>query len=465
MKFNKQSGQVLIGVALAMVVLAGFAGLAIDMGTLRYQKRLQQTAADAAAIAGASELNNVNGSTSWLPAGQAASDQNGFADSSDSLGACTPSATVGTTCVLINRPPADVTFNGSTIVGGKHAGDPNYVEALVAKVQPTYFMKLLGFNSEVVITRAVATNTGGGGAGGGGCIYTLGTPTKNASIDQASMGVPGNAVLNAPTCGIVDNGNLIVNGSVQVVGGSISYGGAYSPPSQQSPCTPGVLPTQGICPPPVHSPTYSGDPFSGLYPSPPTLGAGSSSTDASGVTTYTPGSYNNISINSAGSKVVFQPGVYTIDGNFSINGGFVCGGGVATFGSGTMTCTESGGVTFYMTGNNSNFTSNGAATTEMYAPNSGTYEALLFYQSPSNNDATFNGSGNSFFQGALYAPDAKIRMGGNAGFNSGALYTVIVSDQYEVFGGPIVNLASNYSGLANGGGPLKGLTQWAVLVE
>ena len=45
MKLNKQSGQVLIGVAVAMVVLAGFAGLAIDMGTLRYQKRLQQTAA------------------------------------------------------------------------------------------------------------------------------------------------------------------------------------------------------------------------------------------------------------------------------------------------------------------------------------------------------------------------------------------------------------------------------------
>jgi hypothetical protein len=468
MKLNKQSGQVLVGTAVAMVVLAGFAGLAIDMGTLRYQKRLQQTGADAAAIAGASELNALNGSTSWLPAAQAASNQNGFNDTSDSLSACTPTAAVGTTCVFVQNPPADVTFNGTTILGGKHSGDPNYVETLVAKVQPTYFMTLLGFNSQVIVARAVATNTGGGGAGGGGCIYTLGTPTKNASIDQAAMGVPGNAVLNAPTCGIVDNGNLIVNGSVQVVGGSISYGGAYSPPAQQSPCTPGALPTQGICPTPVKSPTYSGDPFSGLYPAAPTLGAGSSSTDANGVTTYTPGSYNNITINST-DKVIFQPGVYTIDGNFKINGGAsVCGGGVATFGAGTMTCTQDGagdGASFYMTGNNSTFTTNGSDTVEMYAPNSGTYEGLLFYQSPSNNDATFNGTGASFFQGALYAPDAKIRMGGNAGFNSGALYTVIVSDQYEVFGGPIVNLASNYSGLTNGGGPLKGLTQWAVLVE
>src|SRR5215470_14161191 len=104
-KINKQSGQVLIGVAFAMVVLAGFAGLAIDMGTLRYQKRLQQTAADAAAIAGAAELNEVNGSTSWLPAAQAASNQNGFNDASDSLSACTPTADVGTTCVFIQSPP------------------------------------------------------------------------------------------------------------------------------------------------------------------------------------------------------------------------------------------------------------------------------------------------------------------------------------------------------------------------
>ncbi|HEY1422618.1 MAG TPA: pilus assembly protein TadG-related protein, partial [Candidatus Acidoferrum sp.] len=62
MKFNKQSGQVLVGAALALVVLCGFAGLAIDMGTLRYQKRLQQTAADSAAIAGA---QNVNFGAGW----------------------------------------------------------------------------------------------------------------------------------------------------------------------------------------------------------------------------------------------------------------------------------------------------------------------------------------------------------------------------------------------------------------
>ena len=45
---NKQSGQILVGTAAALVVFLGVAGLAMDMGALRYQRRLQQTAADGA---------------------------------------------------------------------------------------------------------------------------------------------------------------------------------------------------------------------------------------------------------------------------------------------------------------------------------------------------------------------------------------------------------------------------------
>src|SRR5438874_10356423 len=112
MKFNKQSGQVMIGVAFALVVLAGFAGLAVDMGTLRYQKRLQQTAADAAAIAGASNLTYSTGS--WSTAAQTAATQNGFQDGGGSaLSNCVPTAAVGTTCAELHNGPADVTFNGS----------------------------------------------------------------------------------------------------------------------------------------------------------------------------------------------------------------------------------------------------------------------------------------------------------------------------------------------------------------
>ena len=61
-----QGGQALVLTAVALVALLAVMGLAIDMGVLRYDKRLQQTAADAAALAGGTELqqssdHNANG--------------------------------------------------------------------------------------------------------------------------------------------------------------------------------------------------------------------------------------------------------------------------------------------------------------------------------------------------------------------------------------------------------------------
>jgi len=129
MKLNKQSGQVLVGTAVALVVLAGFAGLAIDMGTLRYERRLQQTAADSAAMVAASNL--VYNSGVALGARNAAT-QNGFTDS-DSGAGCVGSV-LGCVSVAVNVGPSV----------GPHAGDTKYVEAIVTAVQPTYFMNIFG---------------------------------------------------------------------------------------------------------------------------------------------------------------------------------------------------------------------------------------------------------------------------------------------------------------------------------
>lgn len=57
---NEESGQALVLVALMMVVLMGFAALAIDVGRLYSERTSLQVAADAAALAGAMELPNKN---------------------------------------------------------------------------------------------------------------------------------------------------------------------------------------------------------------------------------------------------------------------------------------------------------------------------------------------------------------------------------------------------------------------
>jgi hypothetical protein len=163
--------------------------------------------------------------------------------------------------------------------------------------------------------------------------------------------------------------------------------------------------------------------------------------------------------------------VYVITGTFKINGSAnVCGGGVAVFSGSTMTsCTQDGagdGVTFYLSGNNASVFVNGTSNTQMYAPNSGTYEGLLFYQDPTDTHAaTINGTDQSLFQGAIYMPSADLTFGGTSNFNNGAAYTVVVTYQFDVAGNTYVNLASNLNGLANGGGPLAGTVTWAHLVE
>ncbi len=229
---KNESGQALVLVAVALVILLGFAGLGIDMGNLRYQRRLQQTAADAAAIAGATNLSYGGVQTG----AQNASTANGFTDNT-SGGACATPPTnlaVGKVTVTVCNGPST----------GPHIGNASYVEAFVSSGQPTYFMRIFGISRETITTRAVATNYSGAtkGSNNYNCLVTLGTPSS--SIE--GLNINGHADLNAPTCGIADNGNyntqgssLVVNaGSFGVSGSPLvtGNGGTVSCPSGQSTC-------------------------------------------------------------------------------------------------------------------------------------------------------------------------------------------------------------------------------------
>lgn len=195
---NREAGQTLFLTAMSLVVLVGLLGLGIDLGALRYEKRLQQTAADAAAIAGASDLN-YGGVTQ---AAQAAATTNGFdSGGDDDLADCNgPTAKVGKVCVHVNNPPQE---------SEKHNGDLNSVEVLVAAVQPTYFMRIFGKASETVTARAVATTVGGGPSKP--CLLAL-----NASATALVV----NGTINLSVCSIFVNGNIQINGSVNRSGGS-----------------------------------------------------------------------------------------------------------------------------------------------------------------------------------------------------------------------------------------------------
>ena len=432
---KNEAGQALVFAAVGLVVLMGFAGLGIDMGMLRYQKRLQQTASDAGAIAGASNLGR-GGVTAGA---QNAAGGDGFTDG------------VNNVTVTVNNPPAS----------GPHSGNAKYVEVLVTAVQPTYFMKVLGINSQTITTRAVATNLSGGGPANG-CLYTLGPPSS--AIEGVNLN--GNATLNAPTCGINDDGNYNTKGNALTVNaGSFGVSGSQNvtgPGGSVNCAVPGPCPAYGMpaaADPLVNQATPITPPSQPANSSScPTIGACNVTT--SGTMTLQPGTYSSITIGK-NSTVTISPGIYYINGS----------GGVSFNGSATVT---GSGVMFYFTGTASiNATGGGnqVSNIQLSAPTSGPYAGILMYQDPAdtnvggnpNSGPTLGGDNNSFFNGILYFPKDQLTFFGNAGSSNcvdGYSVGIVITDSIALSGHPTVCL-QGAAGLPVGTDPIL----HAVLVE
>ena len=135
--------------AIGLIALCAVAGLAGDVGYFFDYRRRMQTAADAAALAGAEQARRDNKIAS---AAQAAAATDGFTNGTDG------------TEVAVHSPP----------LSGYYAGNPSYVEAIIAQTRPSLFMGVLGFQSARVSARAVA-----GMQDSPNCIYAL-SPTKTA---------------------------------------------------------------------------------------------------------------------------------------------------------------------------------------------------------------------------------------------------------------------------------------------
>jgi hypothetical protein len=426
---NSEAGQTLALVALGLVALMGFAGLAVDMGVLRYDKRLQQTAADAAAVAGANDLG-YGGVTAGA---QAASAANGFQDNGGgAVSSCGSGAAIGTICVEIDNPPAD----------GPHAGNSNYVEARVAAVQPTYFMRVFGVNQEAVTARAVATNLSGPSAGGGGCLYTLAPPSQNG---VEGVNITGHGTLNATSCGIIDNGNYdpndpaitVNNCSFGVVGSNtgstnsnVTCNGAVKNPTYGIPAGPNPL---ASLPAPTKPAPSSTCPTPGQDPC-----------NASGGGTLQPGEYTSITFG-ANSTTTLSPGIYYIDGT----GGLTFNGKATVTGTGVMfylTCPAgtspcSNGATVNATGGGNVPDINLTAPTSTNCPACPSqYDGILMDQDPNDTNApSLGGDDSSNFLGILYFPTVELSFFGNAksgGFNAG----IVIAAALSLTGNPTVNL-------------------------
>ncbi len=387
-RFADDSGQILITSFLAMGCLLGFVALAADVGIMMRQKRMAQTAADAAAIAGALELNY--GTASVTSAGQAAAAQNGFTNGSNGV------------TVTINPPP----------LYGPHANLPGYVEAIVSIQQPTIFMGLFGVLNMTPAARAVATN---GGGAANGCVYVL-TPTG-----AKAMELQGSFTVTAPNCGVIvdssDPGALqftggagsLSAGSVGVVGGC----GGCSPCSSCSDSNP--RPVGGIVP--------QSDPLAGLISPPvpasitpacsaPTGGklTGTLSNPAGGIACYS----GDVTL----SNVTLGAGTYVFTGNVTLDGNVFTP--VPTIGSpsnGTTIDVDTGTLSIN-TGTTLNL--NAPWTSSTACP--GCSGVALMQPSYNSNQITIQkGDASGTVDGIIYAPSAKLFLQDSGGDKSGGL--------------------------------------------
>jgi hypothetical protein len=363
-----ERGQTIILVALSLPILLGFIGIATDVGALFKDKRTLQTAADAAAIAGA--LNLPPGSTSITTAAQtaatAAATTNGFTNGSNGV------------VVTVNDPPL---WPGSNY--GNPSGAANgYVEVTITKPEPTIFLALFGYPSVTVLARAVASNNGPGA-----CLFAgIGTPTGTP------LTVVGN--MQAAQCGVVvDSSNsppLTVTGSLTAasigVVGDCSSGCAGTSPQ----------PTSHIIP--------YGDPLAFLPQTAPGAGSCTNTFNATGGTVVLfPGCYTTF--NETGAAVTLNPGTYVI--NTGVNAAQLTGG--------TLTGT---GVTLYVNSGNLMVT---GTTMNLSAPIGGTFNGILFQQSSADvSNALINGNPSSNLQGFFYFPTSTLQLSGTfATFNGG----------------------------------------------
>jgi hypothetical protein len=345
-----ERGQVLPFIGICLMVLMGVGAVAVDITYVDYQQMRMQSAADAAAVAGAQQLV-THGCPDQADAKTAAQNDS-------QVDNFTPSASV---LVQVDNPP--------TITDGPYQGDNCAVYVNIKVPQTTtWFLKLFNAPSGIAVsTTAVAemqtTNPG--------CIYLL-KPGVTTSFTGA--------IINAPSCSILLNDTASFSGST-IKAASIGYAGAV-PTSGTFPevgPTP-MIQTQDPCP------EIAG--CAAIVASPPSVSSCTTLPPQSGGS-ISPGCYNGLTLSGA---VTLNPGTYVLNGTSSFTGA-------------TLTGT---GVTFYVTatGTAADFSQVAAGSSLSPPTSSGAYPNVLYYQVPGNTGNPHFTGGLTNISGLIYASGA-----------------------------------------------------------
>lgn len=390
---REEDGQTLFLTALCLTVLLGFTALALDVGTLFRAKRRMQIAADAAAMAGTTELF-YNGSTNVAAKAHAAAKANGVDN------------TVSGNTVSVTLPPLSL--------GGTSCA--TCVEVQVTTPNPTVFMgHFLGTNSVNVGAMAV----GGAPSASNTCMFVM-NPTAHDAL-----WIHGAGSITAPDCSVYVNSSqpdaLCVTGSAGK--STLANIDVHGQQGSSGPCkgNPGVTVNQSV--------SVLTDPWENLRD--PSLSCNSGNTinlTSANLTTAITGpgyggiscyAYNSCTTSKKGGTTctpgvvnltapTLGPGTYVFTTGVLISGTVVAGNGSKATGT-----YPNGGATIAVSGTGS-LNIDTASSFTIYAPAdpNSTYNGVALYQSPTDNSAmqiSF-GSSSAVFDGMVFAPGAAVTL-------------------------------------------------------
>lgn len=456
-QWRDDSGQTLVIAALCMTVLIAMIGLAVDVGSFRYEKRRLQNAADATALAAALQVRVCAGvlpCTAMTNAVTTAMTENGFTGATFISNCATPGT--GLT-VMLNNP---VCLDSSD----PHKSRYNYVETQISETAPAYFSRIFGYNGFPIKARSQAAR-----GVGGPCLYAL-NPSASGSLNIA-VGLGFQA-----SCGVV-----VESSSPTAVNCLIGLG-VTAPYVQLSPtgggasllCLGNTSTTQAKLPTPLDPLAYLPPPSTANDPCGTGLTGNTYNGSPSAVTvsllanvTFKPGVYcGGITILAAvATNVTFKPGTYILrDNTVKVLGIPVTNGGLNITIT-ALTAITGNGVTFYNEGNTTTPASSvggfsvtaaavaGLSQFALTAPTTGNYGGILFWQAPGvTTTGTFIAPGAltaQQFSGIIYEPSAMVSYTVNA-ISGGGSYNGIVADKLQFNVGVLSNFTNDYSTLQLG---------------
>ena len=404
-----ERGSVAITVVLSMTVLLGFAALVVDIGLNWATRTSAQTAADAAALAGASRLL-ADGPVGAVDAVRELINDNvvGLADSPPDPN-WPFNGDVGDGEVVCWTLPGDPP---APVPGGNCPDGSNALQVTTPPVQVKYaFAPVLGKTSNSIRARAAAA---AGPAAPNNCVLCLLDPAAPRALEDLGSGdvtVNGGGIAvnsSNPLALVLAGAGDISATQIRVIGGLSDTGlGNLFPPAE-------------LGGPPVP------DPLADLSP-PELLGAPPIPRDPNPIVvtadqTLQPGIYNTVTVQGT-ATLTLATGIYVFTGANGLtvedDATVVSGAGGATI---YLAC---GGYPAPCSGNGARFRVRDDGRFQASPPTIGPYAGLSIFAARGNTRTMrFQSAQDVTLPGALYAPSTRVRMENNGDLRVNSLMVV-----------------------------------------